>query len=486
MSEDEDLVKKQLHVIEALAEGKKVKDTTVVNVKALVPKTDSFLYIGNRWDLLWEFVNQNIAQRYGIATNFDKECLRKRVTQLIQEKGLTLNIDAGNPLLDIRTRERFSLVFCAWERDLVLPQISQEDIDVFNDYILPEGFAKIERKDFYIGILLLALRAIQSLKDQNSRVIFKAPLEPQIVAPIFAKQYVEAMVQIKADYGEEYFFIFKNQPQANLRFISATNYKELEQLWQEEKDIPNKLAVKSYEELLESLPCLMKTKLTAADKEKIKTELTVNKQVIQVDLEDALALKEIAEITRGHMNRAYIAKEDEVGQEANSVLLKVSDIIDGKIFNETLVPNIIAEEVQERAQQDSRLKVGDLIIAVRGSNAEIAIIDEDNMTKPLFCNYHLARIRLTDPTYPPEYIYAYLKSEKGKKIFCQHENNRIFSINLNALKDFKIEKNTPAIRQQISEQVKQVRQKLAETHRTLESLKEEILNCYEQIVQTKD
>ncbi|WP_157351910.1 restriction endonuclease subunit S [Aliarcobacter butzleri] len=92
-------------------------------------------------------------------------------------------------------------------------------------------------------------------------------------------------------------------------------------------------------------------------------------------------------------------------QEEGVPAIEVKDIVDGKINEETIKKTTVAIDSEYKR---SRLKTGDIVIAIRGTIGRVAIVPSSlngaNITRDV------ARIRVDDPD-KRDYIYFYLTSK---------------------------------------------------------------------------
>ena len=92
-------------------------------------------------------------------------------------------------------------------------------------------------------------------------------------------------------------------------------------------------------------------------------------------------------------------------QEEGVPAIEVKDIVDGKINEETIKKTTVAIDSEYKR---SRLKTGDMVIAIRGTIGRVAIVPSSlngaNITRDV------ARIRVDDPD-KRDYIYFYLTSK---------------------------------------------------------------------------
>ncbi|MDN4493097.1 N-6 DNA methylase [Ureibacillus aquaedulcis] len=131
-------------------------------------------------------------------------------------------------------------------------------------------------------------------------------------------------------------------------------------------------------------------------------EIVINKALYDKRVDNKKSLKEIAKLSRGvNLPSKNSIKENKKGYK----VIQLKDVENGKISLESI--EVISVQNAERYKVQS----GDIIIASRGTAFKVAIVPEHN--EPLVLSNMFIRIRITNPSYIPEYIKAFLESPVG-------------------------------------------------------------------------
>lgn len=441
----------------------------IINIAQVVnPKNDSVLLVSEKNASGLLLVKDNISSKiYGLSTA-DKPGL-DIISNLMHEQNIDMICDLGAPLIDIRTRQLFDLVI---SNNNCYKAVDEKTIANFKKYIGTNyDFSQIENySNSTISYYLYAIRALECVKDQNSYIVINFP--KRLDLSFFMKLgYLEAVISFEnsTPFNNDNILILSKQSHNHIDFYSIDNIKDFSDLWNKELDKmdyvllnnqSSKVSV-SYEKVL--------------DLNNYQSKYYIND--VSGKLKNTILLGDIAEIQRGYMNREYgVDNKDEI-IDGEAVLLKVSDLHDGNIYNDELTFNI-SKLSNITNPKILSLQKGDILISVRGYNQEIGLVTEENAKIPIFCGYHLVLIRIKDDRFTPEYLYAYLRSENGQKLFNQQSKSQI-SININALKNYPVEipdkESLTKITQQISTYINEIRQNYQNT----KNYRQLINECYD-------
>lgn len=441
----------------------------IINISKIIKNnSDSILLVdeANASNLL-AIKEKMEAQTYGIATN-DK-LGSDIISNLMNDQHVNLINDFGSPLTDIRTRQLFDLVIV---NVLSSRTITDKIIDSFKNFI-GYNYDLSQLKNYRrreIINYLYAIRALECTKDEHSYVVVNCH-EGIDLSFLMNIGCLEAVISIDPERGcyQQEVLVLSKQKHTTVDFYILEDMQDFADLWHKKLEKQNHVMMSnksakvnvSYEYVLSM--------------NNYQSRYYVND--VRGKLKNTVLLKDIADIKRGYMNGDYGVDSKNEIIDGEAVLLKVSDLKDGNIYNDELIMNIPSLNNIHKGDTEP-LQAGDILISVRGYAREIALITKENEKLPLFCGFHLARIRITDDRFTPEYLMAYLRSENGQKLFKQQSGSQIL-VSINELKQMPIEVPNKEVCKQITDKLSYYNQKLRDSHQSVKEYYRLINECYD-------
>ncbi len=141
-------------------------------------------------------------------------------------------------------------------------------------------------------------------------------------------------------------------------------------------------------------------------------------------------------------------------------IINIKDIVDGRIDTRSLDKRVITSA---RIKTDNYVKEGDLVIAVRGPNFKVGIIDA--ASQGFLFTTNLMALRIDSNKAIPEVVAAYLNSPEGQHIIASKSRGvTIPSINKMELLGIKIPLPPIETQQQVQQYLKNTEEYLRLLH----------------------
>lgn len=178
--------------------------------------------------------------------------------------------------------------------------------------------------------------------------------------------------------------------------------------------------------------------------------------------------------TAGSFFKGISAKEDDrPGKEEDYYLLQMSDVQNGQVILEDLLP--IQGNVTTRIK-DAQIQEGDILLSSRGSSIKIAVVPKT--TKRLVPSQNLICFR-PNKGYNPYFIKSFLESPIGMALLTINQTGSIISsLNIRDIEDIEIPGLSKAEQERIGTEVKEADVQVQEK---TENAKKEYLEKYQDI-----
>lgn len=195
----------------------------------------------------------------------------------------------------------------------------------------------------------------------------------------------------------------------------------------------------------------------------------VNKDKYQKSFPDFFRLKNAGSFFKG-----ISAKEDDrLGKEEDYYLLQMSDVQNGQVILDDLLP--IKGNVTTRIK-DAQVQEGDILLSSRGSSIKIAVVPQT--TKRLIPSQNLICFRPKEG-YNPYFIKAFLESPVGMALLTVNQTSSVISfLNIRDIEDVEIPSLPTEEQERIGTEVKEAD---LQVQKKIEDAKKEYLEKYQGI-----
>lgn len=192
----------------------------------------------------------------------------------------------------------------------------------------------------------------------------------------------------------------------------------------------------------------------------------VNKDKYQKSFPDFFKLKNAGSFFKG----VTAKEEDRLGKEEDYYLLQMSDVQNGQVILDNLLP--IQGNVTNRIK-DAQVQEGDILLSSRGSSIKIAVVPQT--TKRLLPSQNLICFRPKEG-YNPYFIKAFLESPVGMALLTINQTSSIISfLNIRDVEDVEIPALSTDEQEKIGNEVKEAD---LEVQKKIEIAKKEYLIKY--------
>ena len=195
----------------------------------------------------------------------------------------------------------------------------------------------------------------------------------------------------------------------------------------------------------------------------------VDKDKYQKSFPDFFSLKNAGSFFKG-----VSAKEDDrPGKEEDYYLLQMSDVQNGQVILENLLP--IQGNITTRIK-DAQVQEGDILLSSRGSSIKIAVVPQT--TKWLVPSQNLICFR-PNKGYSPYFIKAFLESPVGMALLTINQKSSVISsLNIRDIEDVEIPSLSIEEQERIGTEVKEAD---LQVQNKIEDAKKEYLEKYQGI-----
>lgn len=195
----------------------------------------------------------------------------------------------------------------------------------------------------------------------------------------------------------------------------------------------------------------------------------VNKDKYQKSFPDFFKLKNAGSFFKGVTAR----EEDRPGTEEDYYLLQMSDVQNGQVILDNLLP--IQGKVTTRIK-DAQVQEGDILLSSRGSSIKIAVVPQT--TQRLVPSQNLICFRPKEG-YNPYFVKAFLESPVGMALLTINQTSSIVSfLNIRDIEDVEIPSLSMEEQERLGNEVKEAD---LEVQKKMNQAKKEYLSKYQGI-----
>ena len=268
-----------------------------------------------------------------------------------------------------------------------------------------------------------------------------------------------------------------------IQFVNATDYFEkdrrkvlftdekilsLTEIYHSKEDVKSLVKMVSLEEINDA-NLNYASYFSYSEVDSFIGKFEVNRETYQKSFPRFFKLKDAGSFFKG-----ITAKEEErPGEEEDYYLLQMSDVQNGQVILENLLP--IQGNITSKIK-DTQIQEGDILLSSRGSSIKIAVVPKT--VKRLVPSQNLICFR-PKKGYNPYFIKAFLESPVGMALLTVNQTSSVISfLNIRDIEDVEIPSLSIAEQERIGTEVKETD---LQVQKKIEDAKKEYLEKYQGI-----